>query len=78
MEKEGAIATVMSRSALSATCFLCRRTISHAPGTSVVEATLQPDDKPLQFHLSCFVAFNTGKRHDGVFYTYRIVAIPAI
>jgi hypothetical protein len=47
--------------------------VSHATGTRVVEATLDRDDQPRLFHLTCFVAFNTGTRREDAIWTYRIV-----
>ena len=64
----------MANVAKSSNCFLCGRTISHAPGTSVVEA-LEPDTRPRQFHLNCFVAFTTGSLHAGNIWAYRLIAV---
>ena len=65
----------MANAAKSGNCVLCGRTISHAPGTSVVEA-LEPDTRPRQFHLNCFVAFATGSLHTGNVWAYRITVVP--
>jgi hypothetical protein len=54
-------------------CFLCRRTISYAPSTSLVEATVGPDAKSLLFHLNCFVAFTTGTLDKRDIWRYCIV-----
>jgi hypothetical protein len=55
-----------------AICFLCRRTISHGPGASLVEATLTQDSKPRLFHLHCFIAFSTGTLQNGGIWAYCI------
>ena len=56
-----------------ASCFLCRRRISHASGASFVAATFTQDPKPRLFHLRCFVAFTTGTLHNGDIWAYCIV-----
>ena len=59
------------------TCFLCSKSISHLPGTSMVEVTFERDGAQNVFHRHCFVAFTTGTRRAGAIRTYRIVSNPA-
>jgi hypothetical protein len=59
------------------TCFLCSKSISNLPGTSMVEVTFERDGAQNVFHRRCFVAFRTGTRHAGDIRTYRIVSNPA-
>jgi hypothetical protein len=59
------------------TCFLCSKSISRLPGTSMVEVTFERDGAQHVFHRHCFVAFTTGTRRAGDIWTYRIVSNPA-
>ena len=59
------------------TCFLCSKSISHLPGTSMVEVTFERDGAQHDFHRDCFAAFTTGTRRAGDIWTYRIVTNPA-
>lgn len=68
--------TAMSESK-ERTCFLCSKSISHLPGTSMVEVTFERDGAQHVFHRHCFVAFTTGTRRAGDIWTYRIVSNPA-
>lgn len=68
--------TAMSESK-ERTCFLCSKSISHLPGTSMVEVTFERDGAQHAFHRPCFVAFTTGTRRAGDIWTYRIVSNPA-
>jgi hypothetical protein len=58
------------------TCFLCSKSISHLPGTSIVEVTFERDGAQHVFHRPCFVAFTTGTVRAGEIRTYRIVSNP--
>ena len=57
-------------------CFLCSKSISYLPGTSMVEVTFELDGAQNVFHRRCFVAFRTGTRRAGDIRTYRIVSNP--
>jgi hypothetical protein len=58
------------------TCFLCSKSISNLPGTSMVEVTFERDGAQHVFHRPCFVAFTTGTVRAGEIQTYRIVSNP--
>lgn len=59
------------------TCFLCSKSVSNLPGTSMVEVTFERDGAQHVFHRHCFVAFTTGTSRAGDIWTYRIVSNPA-